>query len=149
VETAASEDGVQQQIKVFLLDDHEVDRREVRDMLEAEGDIQVVGEAGTASSGTMPNPKGRAVGQFDLPGVWILVGFLHYLGLPGEDLLCCHRILTDRNHGDERLRVWHDRAALVERTGTRDSAELMRAVCNDDVGDAGELGGRMRCCSIQ
>jgi len=45
VETAASEDGAQQQIKVFLLDDHEVVRRGVRDMLEAEGDIQVVGEA--------------------------------------------------------------------------------------------------------
>ena len=38
------------QISVFLLDDHEVVRRGVRDMLEAEPDIQVVGEAGTASS---------------------------------------------------------------------------------------------------
>jgi DNA-binding NarL/FixJ family response regulator len=38
------------QITVFLLDDHEVVRRGVRDMLEAEPDIKVVGEAGTASS---------------------------------------------------------------------------------------------------
>jgi DNA-binding NarL/FixJ family response regulator len=38
------------QIKVFLLDDHEVVRRGVRDMLEAEPDITVVGEAGTAES---------------------------------------------------------------------------------------------------
>ena len=38
------------QIGVFLLDDHEVVRRGVRDMLEAEPDITVVGEAGTASS---------------------------------------------------------------------------------------------------
>jgi DNA-binding NarL/FixJ family response regulator len=37
-------------IKVFLLDDHEVVRRGVKDMLEAEGDIEVIGEAGTASS---------------------------------------------------------------------------------------------------
>ena len=37
-------------IKVFLLDDHEVVRRGVRDMLESEGDIEVIGEAGTASS---------------------------------------------------------------------------------------------------
>jgi DNA-binding NarL/FixJ family response regulator len=37
-------------IKVFLLDDHEVVRRGVRDMLESEGDIQVIGEAGTAAS---------------------------------------------------------------------------------------------------
>jgi DNA-binding NarL/FixJ family response regulator len=35
-------------IKVFLLDDHEVVRRGVAALLEAEPDIQVVGEAGTA-----------------------------------------------------------------------------------------------------
>jgi DNA-binding NarL/FixJ family response regulator len=35
-------------IRVFLLDDHEVVRRGVAAMLEAEGDIEVVGEAGTA-----------------------------------------------------------------------------------------------------
>src|ERR1700756_1805226 len=38
------------QISVFLLDDHEVVRRGVRDLLEAEPDIQVIGEAGTAQS---------------------------------------------------------------------------------------------------
>ncbi|HUN31154.1 MAG TPA: response regulator transcription factor [Trebonia sp.] len=37
-------------IKVFLLDDHEVVRRGVKDLLEAEGDIEVIGEAGTAAS---------------------------------------------------------------------------------------------------
>ena len=35
-------------IRVFLLDDHEVVRRGVRELLEAEPDIVVVGEAGTA-----------------------------------------------------------------------------------------------------
>src|SRR4051812_23655220 len=35
-------------VRVFLLDDHEVVRRGVRDLLEAEGDLIVVGEAGTA-----------------------------------------------------------------------------------------------------
>jgi DNA-binding NarL/FixJ family response regulator len=35
-------------IRVFLLDDHEVVRRGVRELLEAEQDIEVVGEAGTA-----------------------------------------------------------------------------------------------------
>jgi two-component system response regulator DevR len=34
-------------IRVFLLDDHEVVRRGVRDLLESEGDIEVVGEAST------------------------------------------------------------------------------------------------------
>lgn len=35
-------------IRVFLLDDHEIVRRGVRELLEAEADIEVVGEAGTA-----------------------------------------------------------------------------------------------------
>ena len=46
--TAGSENGAIEPIKVFLLDDHEIVRRGVRDMLEAEGDIKVIGEAGTA-----------------------------------------------------------------------------------------------------
>lgn len=36
-------------VRVFLLDDHEVVRRGVRDLLEAEPDIEVVGEAGTCA----------------------------------------------------------------------------------------------------
>jgi DNA-binding NarL/FixJ family response regulator len=36
-------------IRVFLLDDHEVVRRGVRELLDAEPDIEVVGEAGTAA----------------------------------------------------------------------------------------------------
>lgn len=35
-------------VRVFLLDDHEVVRRGVREVLEAEDDLEVVGEAGTA-----------------------------------------------------------------------------------------------------
>jgi DNA-binding NarL/FixJ family response regulator len=50
VRTSADGNGVKPPIAVFLVDDHEVVRRGVRDMLEAEGDIKVVGEAGTASS---------------------------------------------------------------------------------------------------
>ncbi len=38
------------QIKVFLLDDHEIVRRGLRNLLTAEDDIEVVGEAGTAAS---------------------------------------------------------------------------------------------------
>lgn len=40
------EDG---KIRVFLLDDHEVVRRGVHDLLSGEADIEVVGEAGTAA----------------------------------------------------------------------------------------------------
>ncbi|WP_082526685.1 response regulator transcription factor [Kitasatospora sp. MBT63] len=41
-----SENG---QIRVFLLDDHEIVRRGVHDLLSTEEDIEVVGEAGTAA----------------------------------------------------------------------------------------------------
>jgi DNA-binding NarL/FixJ family response regulator len=37
-------------IRVFLVDDHEVVRRGVAALLESEGDIKVIGEAGTAES---------------------------------------------------------------------------------------------------
>jgi DNA-binding NarL/FixJ family response regulator len=37
-------------IRVFLLDDHEVVRRGLKGLLEAEADIEVVGEAGTSES---------------------------------------------------------------------------------------------------
>jgi two-component system, NarL family, response regulator DevR len=42
--------GGRRTIGVFLLDDHEIVRRGVKELLEAEPDIKVVGEAGTASS---------------------------------------------------------------------------------------------------
>ena len=44
-------EGGRPAIRVFLLDDHEVVRRGLRDLLEAETDIEVIGEAGTAESG--------------------------------------------------------------------------------------------------
>jgi len=42
--------AAQRRISVFLLDDHEIVRRGVKDLLEAEPDIVVIGEAGTAES---------------------------------------------------------------------------------------------------
>jgi two-component system, NarL family, response regulator DevR len=41
-------DTGQMSIRVFLLDDHEIVRRGLRDMLEAAGGFEIVGEAGTA-----------------------------------------------------------------------------------------------------
>jgi DNA-binding NarL/FixJ family response regulator len=46
-------------IRVFLLDDHEIVRKGVRDLLEAEEDITVVGEAGTAESALARIPAVR------------------------------------------------------------------------------------------
>src|SRR3954466_5391330 len=47
------------QIRVFLLDDHEVVRRGVRDLLESEGDVVVVGEASTAAEAMARVPAVR------------------------------------------------------------------------------------------
>jgi two-component system, NarL family, response regulator DevR len=46
-------------IRVFLLDDHEVVRRGVRELLEAEPDIEVVGEAETAEQARSRIPPTR------------------------------------------------------------------------------------------
>ncbi|MFD7233221.1 response regulator [Streptomyces sp. NPDC059881] len=46
-------------IRVFLLDDHEVVRRGLRDMLDAESGIEVVGEAGTAEQALARGPALR------------------------------------------------------------------------------------------
>ena len=46
-------------IRVFLLDDHEVVRRGLRDLLESDGDIEIVGESGTAQEATSRIPALR------------------------------------------------------------------------------------------
>ncbi|BDM74355.1 DNA-binding response regulator (plasmid) [Streptomyces nigrescens] len=49
----------QRPIRVFLVDDHEVVRRGVEDLLDAEPDIEVVGDAGTASHALARGPALR------------------------------------------------------------------------------------------
>ncbi|MCI4354642.1 MAG: response regulator transcription factor [Thermoplasmata archaeon] len=46
-------------IRVFLLDDHEIVRRGLRELLEAEGDLEIVGEAGTAEQAIARIPPTR------------------------------------------------------------------------------------------
>jgi two-component system response regulator DevR len=58
-----------QPIKVFLLDDHEIVRRGIKELLENEGDIVVVGESGSAEEATRRIPALR-------PDVAILDGRL-------------------------------------------------------------------------
>src|SRR6201992_831947 len=67
VSGAGSGEAAKGPIAVFLLDDHEIVRRGVRDLLEAEPDIRVVGEAGTASSALARIPALRpAVAVLDV-----------------------------------------------------------------------------------
>ncbi|HEX8971565.1 response regulator transcription factor [Oryzihumus sp.] len=46
-------------VKVFLLDDHEIVRRGIRELLEMEADIEVVGESGSAQEATRRIPALR------------------------------------------------------------------------------------------
>jgi len=46
-------------IRVYLLDDHEVVRRGIKDLLESTGDIEVVGESGSAQEATARIPALR------------------------------------------------------------------------------------------
>jgi len=51
--------GRQTRIRVFLLDDHEIVRRGLKDLLESEDDIDVVGESGLAAEATRRIPAMR------------------------------------------------------------------------------------------
>ena len=68
-------------VRVFLLDDHELVRRGIRDLLWAEDDMAVVGDASTAEEALERIPQTR-------PDVAVLGrtprGGLGYRGLPGD-----------------------------------------------------------------
>jgi DNA-binding NarL/FixJ family response regulator len=55
----AEQDEAPPRIKVFLLDDHEVVRRGLKDLLESDGDIEVVGESGSAAEAARRIPALR------------------------------------------------------------------------------------------
>src|SRR6476659_5657714 len=52
-------DTADERIRVFLLDDHEIVRRGLKELLESEGDIEVVGESGLAQEAARRIPALR------------------------------------------------------------------------------------------
>jgi two-component system, NarL family, response regulator DevR len=95
-----------EQITVFLLDDHEVVRRGVRDLLEAEADIKVIGEAST---------EAQAVGRVHAldPDVAILDVRLE----DGNGIEACREI-----------RSLHPRTACLILTSFADDEALFNAI---------------------
>ncbi len=69
VETTRTPAGATDPIRVFLLDDHEIVRRGIKELLESEGDLVVVGESGLAEEAVRRIPALR-------PDVAILDGRL-------------------------------------------------------------------------
>jgi DNA-binding NarL/FixJ family response regulator len=98
--------SVDDRISVFLLDDHEIVRRGLRDLLESEGDIEVVGEASTEAEAV------RRVPALD-PDVAVLDVRLQ----DGDGVSACREI---RSH--------HPRTACLILTSFSDDEALFEAI---------------------
>ena len=103
----ACEDGTMpERITVFLLDDHEIVRRGLRDLLEAEDDIVVVGEAST---------EAEAVGR--VPALDPDVAVLDVRLKEGDGVSACREI-----------RSRHPRTACLILTSFSDDEALFEAI---------------------
>ena len=92
-------------ITVFLLDDHEVVRRGLRELLEAEPDIEVVGESGSAAEATRRIPALR-------PDVAVLDGRLPDGSGVDVRLIFRHEMVGRARGADRRSGDRHDREFL-------------------------------------
>jgi two-component system, NarL family, response regulator DevR len=112
-------------IRVFLLDDHEVVRRGVRDLLEAEDDIEVVGEAGTVEQALARIPPTR-------PHVAVLD-----VRLPdGDGVSVCREIRSD--HPDIQclmLTSFSDDEALFQAIMAGAAGYLLKQIKGTDIVD--------------
>ncbi|MET3984485.1 response regulator transcription factor [Streptomyces sp. PvR034] len=110
-------------IKVFLLDDHEVVRRGLRDLLEAEPDITVVGEAGTAEQALARGPALR-------PDVAVLD-----VRLPDSDGITVCRELRSRMPGLACLMLtsFDDEDALLDAIMAGASGYVLKQIKGSDL----------------
>jgi DNA-binding NarL/FixJ family response regulator len=110
-------------IRVFLLDDHEVVRRGVRELLDAEDDIEVVGEADTAE---------RALAR--LPAVRPDVAILDVRLPDGDGVEVCREI---RSRFDDvacvMLTSFSDDDALVQAVVAGASGYLLKQLRGNDI----------------
>lgn len=113
-------------IRVFLLDDHEVVRRGVADLLEDSGAIQVVGQAGTAAEATR--------GILDLrPDVAVLDARLP----DGSGIDVCKAVRTEApGTAVLILTSYEDDEALFEAITAGASGFLLKQVRGTDLVDA-------------
>jgi DNA-binding NarL/FixJ family response regulator len=119
-------------LDVFVLDDHEVVRRGLRELLEAEGDITVVGEAGTAAAATVAVPRVR-------PDVLVLD-----VRLPdGDGIEVCREI---RSHVPDTaclmLTAFADDAAVYAAIMAGAAGYVLKQVDSTDLVDAVRWVGR-------
>jgi DNA-binding NarL/FixJ family response regulator len=113
-------------IRIFLLDDHEIVRRGVRELLDAEDDMEVVGEAGTAEQALSRIPPTQ-------PNVAILD-----VRLPdGDGVEVCREI---RSRQPEvaciMLTSFSDDEALLQAIVAGASGYLLKQIRGTDIVDA-------------
>jgi DNA-binding NarL/FixJ family response regulator len=113
-------------IRVFLLDDHEIVRRGVRELLEAEDDIEVVGEAGTAE---------EAVGR--IPATSPDVAVLDVRLPDGTGVEVCREVRSRRpDLACIMLTSFADDEALFEAIMAGASGYVLKQIKGDDLVDA-------------
>jgi DNA-binding NarL/FixJ family response regulator len=113
-------------IRVFLLDDHEVVRRGVRELLDAEDDIEVVGEAETAE---------RALAR--VPAVRPDVAILDVRLPDGDGIAVCREIRsTHEDIACIMLTSFSDDDALVQAVLAGASGYLLKQIRGTDIVDA-------------
>ena len=113
-------------IRVFLLDDHEVVRRGVRELLDAEDDIEVVGEADTVE---------RALAR--IPAIRPDVAILDVRLPDGDGIEVCREL---RSMPDEiaclMLTSFSDDEALTQAVVAGASGYLLKQIRGTDIVDA-------------
>jgi DNA-binding NarL/FixJ family response regulator len=113
-------------IRVFLLDDHEVVRRGLRDLLEGDGDIEVVGESGSAEEAIRRIPALR-------PHVAVLDGRLP----DGSGIDVCREIRSrDPNIAALILTSYDDDEALFSAIMAGAAGYVLKQVRGRDLLDA-------------
>jgi two-component system response regulator DevR len=113
-------------IKVFLLDDHEVVRRGLRELLEVEDDIEVVGESGSAAEATRRIPALR-------PDVAVLDGRLP----DGSGIDVCRDVRSiDPNVHALILTSYDEDAALFAAIMAGASGYVLKDIRGTDLVDA-------------
>ena len=113
-------------IRVFLLDDHEVVRRGLRELLEAEGDIVVVGESGSAREAARIIPATR-------PRVAVLDGRLP----DGSGIEVCREIrAVDPTIRALILTSYDDDEALFAAVMAGASGYVLKQITGTDLVDA-------------
>lgn len=113
-------------IRVFLLDDHEIVRRGVRELLDAEDDLEVVGEAGTTEQALSRIPPTR-------PDVAILD-----VRLPdGDGVEACREIRSrEPDVACIMLTSFSDDEALLQAIVAGASGYLLKQIRGTDIVDA-------------